>query len=170
MAPWRQTARASVGRSRPAGCRVRAQKKGAGPKAGTGSSARVLPAPMRACAGAPDQRHAVRRSRSLAQRLGAALVLRSALVRSQRPDAGATVEAVPRVALQSAKLSRADHAAGRVGEEWRVALALLARVDGSGPSTQRPPVLGQAAVDFRMTSQTTERERSLQQPLPMSLG
>jgi hypothetical protein len=106
----------------------------------------VLPAPIRAWERAPDQRRVVGGLRSLAQRLRAARVLRPALVRYRRPEAGATVDAVPQVARQST--TNLSNAVGHVGEERREALTLLTGVDGSGPSTQRAAALGQAAGDL----------------------
>jgi hypothetical protein len=103
-----------------------------------------------------DQRRVVRGSGSLAQRGGTALVLRPALVRPQRRDAGPAVEAAPDVALHFTKLSDSEHAVCRLGKQRREARAFFTRLDPGCFLTERPPALGQAAVDLGQTSQSAQ--------------
>jgi hypothetical protein len=130
---------------------VIAHKKGAGPRPrdrllSMASCSRQY-APGRE---GPTGAAVARGSCSLAQRPGAALVLRPQLDRPQRPKAGPAVEAGPEVALQSAKLSDADHAACRLGKQRREARAFFARFDRGCPMAKRPAALGQAPVDLRV--------------------
>jgi hypothetical protein len=68
--------------------------------------------------------------------------MRPALARSQRPEAGTAVAAIPEVALQSAGLSNADHAVCRLGKQRREALALVAHLDPGCSPPERSAALG----------------------------